>query len=160
MYCGEIKQVFLGLINSKRDIQIIVVAGQNKKLYKQIKRCVNYTEKVVKVFGYTDKIPELMSASDLIISKPGGMTISEALVKRLPIILISPIPGQEEKNARFLLNSGVAARIYPKQNIEEVLFQVFDNPLRYKQMKEMCSIIARPNACKDICSLFEELIQK
>lgn len=157
---GDIKEVFTGLAESRRDLQLIIVAGQNKDLYKQIRRYSNRVDKVIKVFGYTDKIPELMSASDLLVSKPGGMTISEALVKKLPMILISPIPGQEEKNARYLLNSGVAARIYPKQNIEEVLYQVLDVPSRYNQMKEMCSHLAHPNACPDIGKLFEELIDR
>jgi len=157
---GDIKEVFTGLTESHKDLQIIVVAGQNKALYKQIRKYSNRVDKVIKVFGYTDKIPELMSASDLLISKPGGMTVSEALVKKLPMILISPIPGQEEKNARYLLNGGAAARLYPKQNIEEVLYQLLDIPVRYNQMKEMCTYLAHPSACQDIINLFEELIHK
>lgn len=155
---GDIKETFLALLNSPKNLQLILVAGKNIKLFKKIERLAKKAEKPIKLYGYTDKIPELMSASDLIISKPGGMTVSEALVKNLPLILISPIPGQEEKNARFLQNSGVAARIYPKQNVEEVLSQVLDNPLRIRHMKEMAQYLARPNACEDAVKLFEKLI--
>ncbi|MGE5472933.1 MAG: MGDG synthase family glycosyltransferase [Ignavibacteriales bacterium] len=157
---GDIKEVFTGLAESRRDLQLIVVAGQNKELYKKIRKYSNRVDKVIKVFGYTDKIPELMSASDLLVSKPGGMTISEALVKKLPMVLISPIPGQEEKNARYLLNGGAAARLYPKQNIEEILYQVLDMPVRYNHMKEMCGHLAHPNACQDIGKLLKDLVQK
>lgn len=157
---GDIKEVFTGLAESSRDLQLIVVAGQNRELYKKIRKYSNRIGKVIKVFGYTEKIPELMSASDLLVSKPGGMTISEALVKRLPMVLISPIPGQEEKNARYLLNGGAAARLYPKQNIEEVLYQVLDMPVRYNHMREMCGYLAHPNACQDIGKLLEELMSK
>ena len=156
---GEIKETFATLLNSKQELQLILVAGKNTKLIRQIEKYSLDTHKSVKIYGYTDKIPELMSASDFIISKPGGMTISEALVKNLPLILISPIPGQEEKNARFLQNSGAAVRIYPKQSIEEVLFQVMDNPLKIRHMKETAQQLARPNACKDIVELFEKLIE-
>ncbi|MGE5327959.1 MAG: MGDG synthase family glycosyltransferase [Deltaproteobacteria bacterium] len=156
---GDIKEVFTGLAESHRDLQLIVVAGQNKELYKKIRKYSNRVDKVIKVYGYTDKIPELMSASDLLISKPGGMTVSEALVKKLPMILISPIPGQEEKNARYLLNGGAAARLYPKQNVEEVLYQVLDMPARYNHMKEMCGYLAHPNSCQHIGELFQELIK-
>ena len=156
---GDIKEVFTGLAESHRDLQLVVVTGQNKELYKKIRKYSNRVDKIIKVFGYTDKIPELMTASDLLVSKPGGMTVSEALVKKLPMVLISPIPGQEEKNARYLLNGGVAARLYPKQNIEEVLYQVLDIPTRYNQMKEMCSYLAHPHACQEIVNLFGQLIK-
>lgn len=154
---GDIREVFLDLINSPRPIQLIVVTGQNKSLYKQIRKYCIGSHMTIKLFGYANNISELMSASDLLISKPGGMTISEALTKCLPTILISPIPGQEEKNSQFLLNSGIAARLYHKQNIEEVLFQVLDNPLRLKHMHEMCRYYARPNACKEIVELLKQL---
>ncbi len=156
---GDIKETFQALLNSRKELQLIVVAGKNQKIIKQVKKYASNTEKPVKIYSYTDKIPELMSASDLIITKPGGLTVSEALVKNLPMILISPIPGQEEKNARFLQNSGVAARIYPKQNVEEVLFQVLDNPLRIRQMNEMAQHLARPNAAEDIGKVFQSLIR-
>ena len=155
---GELKETFITLLNSPKNLQLILVAGKNLKLINTLEKYVSSTSKTVKLYNYTDKIPELMSASDLIISKPGGMTISEALIKGLPLILISPIPGQEEKNAHFLQNSGVAARIYPKQNVEEVLYEILDNPLRIKHMKEMAQYLARPNACKDIVNLFNHLV--
>lgn len=154
---GDIKETFQALLNIEKELQLILVAGKNQKLIKQVQKYSSKSRKNVKIYGYTDKIPELMSASDFIISKPGGLTVSEALVKNLPLILISPIPGQEEKNARFLQNSGVAARIYPKQNVEEVLYQVMDNPLRIKHMKEMAKYLSRPHACKDIANLFHQL---
>ncbi len=157
---GELKETFMTLLNSDMDLQLILVAGKNQKLIKQAEKYAQKGKKPVKIYSFTDQIPELMAASDFIISKPGGLTISEALVKGLPLIIISPIPGQEEKNARFLLNSGVAARIYSKQNVEEVIHQVMGNPLRMKHMKEMARQLARPNACEDIVTLFEELIRK
>jgi processive 1,2-diacylglycerol beta-glucosyltransferase len=156
---GQMKDTFLTFLNTPKVLQLVVVTGKNTKLMRQVKKYSALSPKSVKIFGYTDKISELMSASDLIVTKPGGLTVSESLIKQLPMILISPIPGQEENNARFLQNSGVAARIYPKQNVEEVLYQLLDNPLRIRHMKEMAQHLARPNACEDIVKLFNDIIE-
>lgn len=157
---GEIPCVFKSLLNCDRDLQIIVVTGKNEKLHKQLESYLINNQKQVKILSYTNRIADLMNISDIIITKPGGMTISEALVKQLPIFIMSPIPGQEERNARFLVNSGVAVRILPDENINNIFYQVLDNPLRLKHMKEMASYLARPYAAKDIVGLMEELMSK
>ena len=83
-------------------VQIIIVTGHNKKLYKRInKNLSNYADNI-HVYGFVDNIDELMDAADLLITKPGGITSSEALNKGLPMILLKAIPGQEEDNADFI----------------------------------------------------------
>jgi processive 1,2-diacylglycerol beta-glucosyltransferase len=150
---GDIEDVFLDLINSSLELQVVVVTGSNHKLKEEIEKYVDISSKPIKILSYTNQIPELMSVSDFIVTKPGGLTISEALVKNLPIILISPIPGQEEKNARFLLNMGAAVRIYEKDNIDIILKQLINNPKRLSHMIEMSKILGKPNAGKDIAQL-------
>lgn len=156
---GEIKGTFRSLLKSKRDIQIVTIAGNNTKLRKQLERYSLNTEKKVKVLSYTDKVAELMSASDFIITKPGGMTISEALIKGLPMLLISPIPGQEERNEQFLVNYGAAVRISDSDSIDSILFQVLDNPLKVRHMKEMGKYLSRPEAAYDIVNLLERMTE-
>lgn len=157
---GEVPEVFQSLLNCKRNLQIIAITGNNSRLKSKLESyCLN-TDKEVRILGYTDRVADYMDASDLIITKPGGMTVSEALVKELPILIMSPIPGQEERNAHFLVNSGAAARILPGDDIDSILCQILDNPLRMKQMKEMARCIARPNAGGDIANLLEKLTLK
>lgn len=154
---GEIKDIFFSLIDNDADFQLIVVTGRNKKLKNHLsehKKC----NKKIKIFSYTNKIEELMEVSDFIITKPGGMTIAESLVKGLPLFLISPIPGQEERNAQFLVNSGVAARILKPEDINIIFHQIIGNPLRVQQMKEMAMYLSKPNACDDIIRLIEKLL--
>lgn len=172
------------LIRCKREIQIIVVTGKNTHLKNnmenKLRSCkitrskintaantsistsfgtntYNYNNKNIKIFGYTNIISDLMDISDFIITKPGGMTISEALVKELPIFLTSPIPGQEDRNSHFLIKNGVAVNIKPKDDIDYVLTDVLDNTTRLKSMKKVAKTLARPNSCRDITMLLEKI---
>lgn len=154
---GEMGKVFSSLLACSRDVQIIVVTGYNKKLENRLRILSTRSQKDVSVFGYTDRISDLMDVSDFVITKPGGVTIAEALVKNLPIILMSPIPGQEERNARFLTNTGVAARIFRHEDLDGLFCQILDNPLRIKHMREMGSYLAKPDAGDSIADLIENI---
>lgn len=157
---GELQSVFSSLLKLKRDIQIIAVAGCNKKLQNQLESLSHDSQKSVRVLGYTDKISELMDVADLLITKPGGITVSEALVKKLPFLIMTPIPGQEERNARFLVDSGAAIRLNSCDNMEVVLKRTLDRPSALYKMSEAARKLARPHACMDIALLVEELILK
>lgn len=154
---GDIKDVVCALLQSAIDMQIIVLTGWNSKLKRKLNEYSAQSSKVVKVLGYTHEVADLMSASDLIITKPGGLTVSEALVKHLPIFLMSPIPGHEEKNADFLLNHGAAIKISRYETIETALRILLDNPLRRQQMIEAAKHLARPYATRDTAILLETL---
>lgn len=92
------------IIENFSNLQVIAISGKNDKMKKQFDELVEETNSSenVKIIKYTNKIPELMSISDLVITKPGGLTTTESLASGLPIIVINPIPGQEEENAEFL----------------------------------------------------------
>lgn len=154
---GEIREVIKHLCASKIDMQIIVLAGKNKRLKSSLEKQIPSLSKVVKVFGYIDSVSAVMDASDLIITKPGGLTISEALIKQLPVFLISPIPGQEKRNAEFLLNYGAAITISRYENIETQLRILLDNPSRKQYMMESAKLIAKPYASRDTTILIETL---
>lgn len=154
---GEIAKTFMSLLSSKRDLQIIVLSGKNLKLKRQLEFLCQKSSKKVLILSYTDNVSEYMDVSDFILTKTGGVTISEALVKQLPILIISPLPGAEEENAHFLMNNGAAARILPDDNLNGILSQVVDNPLRVRQMKEMEHFLAKPNASEDIVTLMFRL---
>ncbi len=154
---GDMEKTFLSLLKLKRDIQIVVITGTNKKLLRHLEKCSIASEKCIKIIGYTDKISDYMDMSDILITKPGGMTISEALIKNKPLVLISPIPGQEERNAQFLSNIGAAARVIKKADLTNVLNQVIDNPLRMCHMKEMAKFLSKPDATEKVAGLLAEM---
>ena len=107
----------------------------------------------IKVLQYTNKVPELMSVSDLVITKPGGLTTTESLASGLPIIVINPIPGQEEENAEFLETKGVAIWIKKHDNIEKELYNILNSEEKLQSMKINARLLAKKNSTRDICKI-------
>ena len=137
------------------DIQIVAISGKNQKMKKNFENIVDTYHKhsTIKIIEFTNKVPELMSISDLVITKPGGLTTTESLASGLPIIVINPIPGQEEENAEFLEKNGLAIWIRKDNNIENVLLDLFNNPEKMTHMKIRARLFAKKNSTKDICEI-------
>lgn len=107
----------------------------------------------VKVLDYTNKVPELMHISNIVITKPGGLTTTESLASNLPIVIINPIPGQEEENADFLVRNGVAIWIKKEDNIARVLKNLYRHPEKIDEMKKNIPNLAKPDSTKNICGI-------
>lgn len=137
------------------DIQVVAIAGKNEKMQQAFEKIVYEKNKqnTIKVLPFTDKVPELMSISNLVITKPGGLTVSESLASHLPLIVINPIPGQEEENAEFLEKMGCAIWLKKEENPKEVLSTVLGNATKLEEMKKLAEHLAKPNATKEICSI-------
>lgn len=155
---GEIENVYLSLLNSERNIQIVVLTGKNQKLKHQLEKYALDTRKKASIVGYTNNVSDYMDAADFLITKPGGMTISEALIKQIPILVMSPIPGQEEGNANYLIKNGAAARILDNNCADKLVDYLAGNPLRMMQMKEAAKLLSRPYASENIVNLLQELV--
>jgi len=137
------------------NIQIIAIAGRNKNMKEKFKELVENTsrEDTIKILEYTNKVPELMSISDLVVTKPGGLTTTESLASGLPIIVINPIPGQEEENAEFLEQNGVGIWIKKEDNVKEVLENILSNPEKMLEMKVKARLLAKKSSTQDICKI-------
>ncbi len=96
-------------------------------------------------------VPELMSISDLVITKPGGLTTTESLASGLPIIVINPIPGQEEENAEFLEKNNVGIWIKKDSNIKDILNGLLNNSEKLNKMKSNALMLSKKNSTADIC---------
>ena len=94
-----------------------------------------------------------MAISDLVVTKPGGLTTSESLASHLPMIVINPIPGQEEENAEFLESKNIAVWIKKSDNSKEIIKNLLNNKEKINIMKENTKILARPNSTRDICDI-------
>ncbi len=130
------------------NIQIIAVCGKSKRLKYSIQRLK--TDKKLVTYGFVDNVDELMDASDCIITKPGGLSTSEALAKNLPLILTNPIPGQEDRNMEFLLNHGVAIAIDDTHTADEAIYLLMHFPHVADRMKENARYLAKPDATKKL----------
>lgn len=148
-------KILESLIELFPDIQVIAIAGKNEKMKRKFDELVeeSYKKDSIKILEYTNKVPELMSVSDLVITKPGGLTTTESLASGLPIIIINPIPGQEEGNAKFLENSDTAVWIKKGDDIGKVLTSLFSDKEKLKRMKINARLIAKKNSTKDICEI-------
>lgn len=146
------------IIENFSNLQVIAISGKNEKMKKQFDELVEETNsnENVKIIKYTNKIPELMSISDLVITKPGGLTTTESLASGLPIIVINPIPGQEEENADFLEQKGVAIWLKKHDKIEEELYKILNSPEKLHHMKINARLLAKKNSTKDICEILLE----
>jgi len=137
------------------EYQIIAVAGRNKRMKDKFNRLVeNYNvADRVKVLDYTKKVPELMHISSMVVTKPGGLTLTESLVSNLPILIVNPIPGQEEENADFLVRQGVGIWIKKEDEIAKIIKHVYRHPEQVEEMRKEVKKLAKPNSTKDICEI-------
>jgi processive 1,2-diacylglycerol beta-glucosyltransferase len=143
------------LIRLFKDLQIVAISGKNKKMNKKFQELIELTNSSdrVKLFEYTDKVPELMNISSAVVTKPGGLTITECLASNLPVIIINPIPGQEEENAEFLEQNNVGVWIKKGDSIARTLKNLSKHADNYSGMIESTKLLAKPNATEEICQI-------
>jgi len=106
--------------------------------------------KQVYIYGMVDNMHELMAASDIVISKPGGLTTSEVLARKTLMAVIDPIPGQEQRNSDYLLESGVAIRIHDLENGGLKISDLLRNKRRLSIMRSHLKWVSHPQAAYDI----------
>ncbi len=152
---GNLAQSIKKLDKLSIDFQMIVICGNNKKAKAELDALE--TEKQLLVLGYTDKVGVCMDAANCIVSKPGGLTTSESLAKRLPMIICDPIPGQEERNTAFLVNNGAAVTVMKGYDLAMAVGQLFSYPNRINAMLECISNLRRPHAARDLCDFVMSL---
>jgi processive 1,2-diacylglycerol beta-glucosyltransferase len=148
------------IIRLFKDTQVIAISGKNQKMKNKFEKLIETTDAFdrVKLLEFSNKIPELMHISDFVITKPGGLTVTESLVSNLPIIIINPIPGQEEENAEFLLKHECAIWIKKEDNIARALKNLYRNPDKFTIMSENTKKIAKPSSTQNICEILLENI--
>ena len=148
-------KVFECLLSRCPQTQIIAISGRNEVMKNKFENFVEqYSRKNdVRIFEFTNKVAEYMSIANLVVTKPGGLTSSESLVSHLPMVLINPIPGQEEENAEFLENKKVAKWIKKNDDINFILNILVNDETILNNMKEKTYLIAKPNATENICKI-------
>ncbi|HWR43489.1 MGDG synthase family glycosyltransferase [Sporomusa sp.] len=149
---GDLEHAVLALDALPLPLNLVIVTGRNATLRRSLSAKAQALVHPVKVLGYTQHVPELMSAADLLISKPGALTISEALALQLPMLLYQAIPGQEEENAAYLARKGAALWIQTTHSLSSTVYELITNPERLGYMREMASILGRPAAAQTIAN--------
>ena len=155
---GPIREMTRFLDRSGADAQFLIVCGNNKKLFRWLKGR-SFKKKTV-IIPYAGNVDELMQISDLVITKPGGITTAEALAKALPMLIVHPLPGQEAMNTRYLLNEGVALKAESPADVFVMLEELLYNKSKLADMSQKAAALSKPSSSSDVARLILELMRK
>ncbi len=141
---GPLEEIAMEL---HHEVQVLVVCARNENLYKRLKQRALSN---VKIYGFVDNIYELMVVSDVMITKPGGLSISEALAMELIPVFVSAIPGQELANIVALKESGVGMYFKELTEIKRAVLELKENPRELMRLKEEVKKIRKPDTLEEI----------
>lgn len=155
------------LLQLHPSIHLHVVCGNNQSLYRNLANFLGEEKDApsevrlderLQIYGYTDQIPRLMEECDLLISKPGGITVTEAILKNKPLLIPFCIPGQEEENAAFLTSKGMAVTLNSLEHLEQVLQELLEHPEKLELMKQNIARQAEEYSMTKTLEILESLV--
>ena len=156
---GPLEKIVEVLDNSYVDFQMIVVCGRNRKLYRRLSSYRRTARKELFLFSYTEDVDKFMDFAEIIITKAGGSTISEALAKKMAIIAFRPIPGQEENNIRYLKEKEIAFLACDYGEIKLQVERLLQNRDMLERFREKAYNYAHPASSLEIAELSLKLIE-
>ncbi|MGI6450121.1 MAG: MGDG synthase family glycosyltransferase [Desulfitobacteriia bacterium] len=149
------------LLINKHNFRLLVVCGNNQKLKTSLEnKLAGLTTggKEIKIYGFTPNIADLMDESDVIVTKPGGLTVTEAINKNIPIIIPFFIPGQEEENTEILVRAGLAVRVSDTKELNQLIDRFVENPNLLLDMRQRAEELSRELSPDSIIQLTDRLI--
>ena len=149
---GPVELLVRSLQQVRHPIQIIVICGKNEPLEKRLLK-LPHQGHPLKVVGFTKEMDTWMAASDLIVGKAGGLTSTEALARGLVLVIVNPIPGQEERNSDHFLEEGVALRCNNLPALAYKIDTLLSDTGRLSHMQKAAGRVARPHAAREIVSI-------
>ncbi len=155
---GDITGIVEEVAQINLDVQIIVLTGNNEKLFQSVSEIAMTSDKDIYPLGYCDGINNILSITDLLITKPGGLTITESFIAGTPLAIYSAIPGQEVQNADYLLRHNLAIDLKTGKNCGPLLEEILSNDEKLEEMKIRSKSYAKPDAADLIYSLSKRLI--
>ncbi|MDD5292647.1 MAG: glycosyltransferase, partial [Candidatus Omnitrophica bacterium] len=148
---GPISNLINSMDRSGLNANILVVTGINKKLFNHLKNR-KFKNKTY-IYGYIDYVDKLMTIADILVTKPGGVTTAEALAKNLPMIIVKPVPGQEQNNTNFLLRQGVVYKVQDTKGVVDNLVFLLNNRDKMQFLKDSIAKLALPSSSSRIAEL-------
>ncbi len=143
------KDGLMNILRINKKFQLVVIAGKNKRIQTEMEQ-IAAKDNRVHIRGFITNMQDYMRASDFVISRAGGQTVTEALAANLPMIIFSPIPGQEEANTDFILESGVAVKAPSLDVLDYKIRTLLDHPERLKTMRQEIGKIYIPESGRKI----------
>lgn len=149
---GPVEKIFQHLLAVEVPLEVVAVCGRNAELERRLGQHPAPERHRVRVLGFSRQIEELMAAADLIITKPGGLSSAEALACGGALVVVNPIPGQESRNADFLLENGAAVKIGPIATLPYKIEALLRDPDRRRALVRNARRLARPRAAFEIAA--------
>jgi processive 1,2-diacylglycerol beta-glucosyltransferase len=143
---GPVESLYRGVLAVEPQLEVVVVAGRNEELKTRLEQVEGPDRHRAKVLGFTTEVDELMAAADIVMSKPGGLTTSEALARGAAMAIVNPIPGQESRNSDYLLENGAAIKINNIGTLPLKLTELLRDPARLATLKQNARRLGRPDA--------------
>ncbi|PIR19446.1 MAG: galactosyldiacylglycerol synthase [Elusimicrobia bacterium CG11_big_fil_rev_8_21_14_0_20_64_6] len=143
---GPVEETFRALLAATIPMEFVIVCGRNEAARSRLSTIRPPSRHRVRVLGFTDRMRDLMAVADLLVTKPGGLTVSEALACGLPMALISPIPGQEVRNADYLLENGAAVKANSPVALTGKIEELLSSEIRLKEMRRKAKALGHPRA--------------
>lgn len=155
---GGVKNALCQLERLKKDIQILVITGANVALWSEMNEYAQHSKHKIFVWGYSHNIQEFMSVATFLISKPGALTISEALARELPMILHDPIPGPEVDNAKFVSDNGAAIWVRHQDTLDAVVREVLSDATILPKLRNNAKVLKKPYASDNIADVIANML--
>ena len=155
---GGVKNALCQLERLKKDIQILVITGANVALWSEMNEYAQHSKHKIFVWGYSHNIQEFMSVATFLISKPGALTISEALTRELPMILHDPIPGPEVDNAKFVSDNGAAIWVKHQDTLDAVVRDVLSDATILPKLRNNAKVLKKPYASDNIADVIANML--
>lgn len=183
----DILKIYNTIVKIPTDFQMVVITGRNERLYEAFERLLNKSvpapkrpnpekstakpkpvvkvkaekpKKPTKLVYFTNEVEKYMQAADFIITKPGGLTVSEALASGLPMAIFDAIPGQEEENAEFLIGNNMAVRLEKGESCGKTIEELLQNKEKLNTMRDSCEAFGKGNSTENIFALIHELLKQ
>ncbi len=155
---GPILDIYRKLLEIEMPLTLQVVAGRNAQVKADLEKIPVSERHGSEIYGFTDKMHELMSHADLIVTKPGGLSVSEALASGAVICVVNPFPGQEHFNADFLIRHEAGIAIKDTEMIPKEVSSLLNNKIKVENMKKNSHNLSKPNAARTIAEKSLEII--
>ncbi len=149
---GSIERVHRSILQIQRPLQVVVVTGRNADAAEVLASTYHDPRHKRKILGYTSQMHELLNAADIVVTKPGGLTAAESLASGCPMVIAEPIPGQEDRNADFLLENGCAVKVNNLASLAQKVGALLEDSNRLGQMRAAALRASRPRAAFDVAA--------
>ncbi len=157
---NKVLAIYRQLTALNGDFQLAVITGRNQKLYEKFQTEIKRTSKPTKLVLFTERVPLYMQAANLLVTKPGGMTITEALASDLPMVVFDAIPGQEEDNAQFLVKRGAAIACNKELSVSDAVAMILAAPQRLNEMQQAAQSFDKKHSAANIIALAKTISTK